>query len=214
MSGHIILPASFTADAEADPRSGLGTLSAWCPHCERLHHHGAAGRGAEPRVEKRGAHCDPTAGAPAAGRGYTLTVEGAVAAPDELMPSAPMARLGHSLHAILAANSRELRRVLLLAVIDSAGAASLPGERLMGATLGDAELLVMGEGAFWNLDQGVVSTEGRGLLRLLAQLFGITPGIAGRRVLETMAATSLPAEAALEIEALIDRWTPGREVPK
>ena len=214
MSGHINLPAFFTADAEADPRSGLGTLSAWCPHCERLHHHGAAGRGAEPRIEKRGSHCDPAAGAPAAGRGYSLTVEGAVAAPDELLPTAPMTQLGHRLHVILAANGRELRRALLLAVIDSAGAASLPGERLVGATLGDAELLVMDDGAFWSFDQGVASVEGRGLLRLLAKLFAITPGIAGRRLLETMAATSFPAEAAQEIEALIDRWTPFEEAPK
>ena len=110
--------AYFTPNGDAEPGSGLGTLTAWCPHCERLHHHGAAGRGAAARTERR----------------------------------------------------------------------------------------VLDLGLFWRLQDKDRDAQGRGLLDLAAALYGISPGIAARRIIETVAGVSIPPDTALEVEAAIDRW--------
>lgn len=200
----ITLPAVFTPNDDTEPGSGLGHLSAWCPHCERLHYHGAAGRGAEPRIETRGAHCDPVRGSPLAGRSYGLQVIGSIAVP--AVPDGPMPQLGHRLQVILRDRGMDLRRSLFHAVVCH-GAEAIhyaPGD-IAGFTIGKVELLTAEYGRTWQICEAGGVREGQGLFSLLAMLFSISPGIAARRIIEAMAGTQFLPDGALEIEALLDR---------
>lgn len=200
------LAASFTASADTPAKSGRGTLSAWCGHCERLHHHGAAGRGRARRREQRGSHCDPDS--PLAGSAYVLVIGGSQRpANGSGVPNAPMIGLSLRLRDLLDQHREDLSRSVFLATV-APGAPALHrvGEAGLTADVGPARLVMTGWGAIWQLDQETQTERGSGLLGLLSRLFAVSPGIAGRRILETVASCRFPPRAALEVEAVIDRW--------
>lgn len=206
------LAASFTASADAPSNSGCGTLSAWCGHCERLHHHGAAGRGRTRRREQRGSHCDPDS--PLAGSAYVLTIGGGPRSDAaSAIPNAPMVSLSLRLRDLLDQRREDLSRTVLLATVGpGAPALHRVGEAGLTAQIGPARLVMTGWGAIWQLEHGMQNERGSGLLGLLSRLFAISPGIAGRRILETVTSSRFPPRAALEVEAVIDRWADQIEV--
>lgn len=197
------LTARFLPSPDAEPGSGLGTLAAWCPHCERVHTHGAAGRGDEPRAERRGAHCDAALGSPRAGRGVALQIEGTIPALDEARPDAPMVRAGQQLHRRLGEAATAFRGLVLRTLT----ARRRVAVDVAAFNIGGHEVAVLDLGLFWTLDRPGGTTSGRGLLSLAAALYGVTPGIAGRRILEAAAGIRLSSDTALEIEASLDRWS-------
>lgn len=201
-----ILAARFTASADSPAKSGRGTLSAWCGHCERLHHHGAAGRGRTRRREQRGSHCDPDS--PLAGSAYVLTIGGGQRpATASAVPNAPMIGLSLRLRELLDQRREDLSRSVFLACVGpGAPALHRVSEAGLTADVGPARLVMTGWGAIWQLEQEMQVERGSGLLGLLGRLFAISPGIAGRRILETVTSCRFPPRAALEVEAVIDRW--------
>lgn len=203
-------PARFLPSPDAKPVSGLGTLATWCPHCERVHTHGAAGRGAQHRVEKRGAHCDAALGSPMAGRGVSLLVDGSIDAVDEVKPAAPMVRAGLQLHRQLADAAAALRGALLRTLT----ARRAVRQDMAAFRLEGHEVAVLDLGLFWTIGGRDSDASGRGLLSLAASLYGVTPGIAGRRILETTAGIRLPPDVAIEIEATLDRWSQSNEAAR
>lgn len=200
------LAASFTASADSPVKSGHGTLSAWCGHCERLHHHGAAGRGRARWREQRGSHCDPES--PLAGSAYVLIIGGGQrSSATSGIPSAPMVSLSLRLRDLLDQRREDLSRSVFLACVGpGAPALHRVGEAGLTADVGPARLVMTGWGAIWQLEQDMQVERGSGLLGLLGRLFAISPGVAGRRILETVTSCRFPARAALEVEAVIDRW--------
>lgn len=200
------LAASFTASADSPAKSGSGTLSAWCGHCERLHHHGAAGRGRARRREQRGSHCDPDS--PLAGSAYVLVIGGIQGADTASgIPNAPMIGLSLRLRDLLDQRREDLSRSVFLACVGpGAPALHRVGEAGLTAEIGPARLVMTGWGTIWQIEHGMQIERGSGLLGLLSRLFAVSPGIAGRRILETVTSCRFPRRAALEVEAVIDRW--------
>lgn len=203
-----------TAFVSSNPEgtTGFGSLVAWCPHCEALHYHGAAGRGAVPRIERRGAHCDLAISSPFAGRGYDLVVSGAIADPADVIPKAPMPRLRARLHERLSCNAETLRRQFLTAALGSWARGVGYSRASTVVRRGAYTLTLLEAGTHWQVEEEGRKHEGRGVLGLLSKLFGISPGIVARRILETINAVPFTPDAALEIEALIDRLTGTREL--
>lgn len=197
------LTAAFVSSTP-ESTTGLGSLVAWCPHCESIHYHGAAGRGAAPRIERRGS--------PLAGRGYALVVSGEVAAPGDVMPKAPMPWLRARFHERLRNKAEALRRQFLTAALGSRINDIGHSHASTIVRRGAYRLTLLEAGALWQIEEHGRSHEGRGLLGLLSQLFGISRGIVARRILESINAVPFSPDAALEIEALIDRLTGTQEL--
>jgi hypothetical protein len=174
-----------------------GTLDYWCPYCECVHAHGAAGAGAEPRIEHRGAHClhDES---PLASKGISLEV--APRGPKASVYPPALIDLEHRnptprLRTNLEAGGPGIRRAALRALlIDTepfrkAGKWRVwhaPDVRHFGIDGADLE----GRGA-WDLAD------------LASQIFGVPREIAARRMLEACLGRRLSADQALAVEAAL-----------
>lgn len=198
------MPAYFIADP-ADPTGRDGHIALWCPWCETVHFHGAGGKGSDPRIESRGAHCASMVASPLAGRGVELDVVGTVADGDTLMPAPCLAARGDPLHTRL-----RLRDILNCGGIARALIQAVFGNRPMAGfdakLVGGACHVFHGGGTWWVTDTaGRTTAQGHGLGRLLAELFGVSLGVVAVRVIESALEISMSSEHRLALVDLIDR---------
>ena len=201
-------PTHFIADpVSADNRHGA--LAYFCPWCETVHYHGAAGGGASPRAELRGAHC-LDGKSPLAGGSVDLDVVGTITTGDELLPAAPY---------LTARGDPQKTRLRLRDVLGSGALAAALGRAVFGrfrtsgfdVRLGGGRLHLFDAGAIWFIDdkRGDSVSEGHGLGRLLARLFGVPLGVVAVRVLEDALGEALPAAHRLAVAEIIDQAAAG-----
>lgn len=207
-SGERIAPAFFVADA---PGSQDGSLASWCAWCECVHIYGAAGRGARPRIERRGAHCENDSGSPFAGRGIDLMVIGAVPRAADAMPDAPMTI------AAKAESGRDAKRHRLGESIDRLAGfvrskllAAILGRRgidVRGATfvVGTSRVYLERSAARWRIETGGKATDGAGVVSLAATLYGVPEPVVARRMFEAATGMRLVGDDALAFEDCVAR---------
>jgi hypothetical protein len=193
------LPARFLPGSDVS-RPLDGALIAFDPWSEAVQHHGAAGRGDEPRMEMRAPHHIASAASPLSDTGYVLDVLGRASSARDVIPDAPMARLGWQLWRRLGASRARIAKLVRQAIVGTAAA----DWRIVA---GDAEILVWQDGERWELsrrDRPMV--EGDGLATLAAAAYGIPVGVAGVRIFEASVNVRFDAHTAQEMAALLDRW--------
>lgn len=197
-------------------RDGGVQAAAWCPWCETLHFHGAAGLKADdPVPDHRASHCD---GKVSPLNGYDLVVHGEVSDYAAALPRAPLVgrrRLSASLDAAAHAfRSLVLRHGL---GVDRAGA-------VVDQRIGRVRVWICN--ATWAVEpasevsgpaarvaglRGATRAEGSGLIGLLSELFGLPPGVAAVRLLAAVSLDKLDAQAQREIAAAVDAWVERRD---
>ncbi|WP_425277540.1 hypothetical protein [Methylobacterium nodulans] len=173
---------------------------AWCPYCEDVHHHGTGGG-------RRAAHCVREE-SPCRVTGYSLDVQGEAEAPHDVVPAALLAGR-HRLSDALDGVSAEIRAAILRGVL---------GKRRAGPAfelrVDRARVSVIGESWWIDLDAFPARPElrsapvppsrtlsGRGLINLLAVLYGIPRGDVVMRLLHAVAPGAFDASGWLEISA-------------
>lgn len=215
------LQALFLPNRPTDPGEMFGSIAVWCPWCEDVHFHGAAGQGDKPRIEARGAHCCPDSGSPFIETGYRLEVAGRA---DNAAASLPDCAYAGPTKEGKAENRS--RRRFRLALMESAPAltraivGAMTGRRGIDLKYDQVKLpgtlrLHLYSGAkAWAIHRheppeapcGTAAREGRGNAALAAALFGTPESIAAVRLLEAALNVRLDIEAVAEIEAAIDAW--------
>lgn len=171
-------------------------LVAWCPWCEELHWHGAAGGGGH-----RAPHCAGDWHSPLGGIGYDLDVVGEAASEKAALPGGVM--VGEQrLHRVIDQAAGVLRAGLLRYVL---GIKTVRGPVLQKRTPRGTVWIFGADG--WLIEpRGRKTIEGRGFVQLAAHLYGVPPGVAAVRFLEAVSFDRLDAEAALAVQSAIDAW--------
>lgn len=181
----------------------------WCPWCETTHAHGLAGETpaeARGKTTGRGAHCYGGY-SPLAGKGVELTIDRIVRSWEHLEPPGPYLALSNDplktrvrLRDVLS-NGR-LGLALLRQVFGKNRSASGFDARLV-----DGWAQVFAAGGRWAIQNHKREdlTEGRGVGRLLARLFGVPVGVVAVRTLEDALGLDLPSDYRLALAAMIDR---------
>lgn len=183
------MPAFVVDDVPGkDPVHVVG----WCPWCEDVHRHGAAGGGGS-----RSAHCHGSS-SPLMPSGYNLDVQGRILDESQVVPQ--RLRPGHRLHRVLFHASAPLRAVLLRYLLGTKRAGSSVERR----TASGRVMVLTAEA--WVADLGSRETEGRGFIAMAALLYGVSEGIAAVRLLEALSFDTLDEEAAFAVADAIDAW--------
>ncbi|MCJ2084331.1 hypothetical protein [Methylobacterium sp. J-090] len=186
------LPAFTVASEVGDPVH----VVTWCPWCEALHWHGAAGGGGH-----RAPHCADDQHSPLGHTGYDLDVIGGPASEEAAVPGGLL--VGEQrLFRVMDQAAGILRAGLLRYVL---GIKTVRGPVLQKRTpKGNA--WIFGAESWLIEPRGRKPIEGRGFLRLAAALYGVPPGVAAVRFLEALSFDRLDAQAAFELQAVIDAW--------
>jgi hypothetical protein len=196
------LEAKFLRErGSANGNPDAGSLAAWCPYCEGVHWHGAAGRGDAPRTENRAPHCSDGSGSLFAGIGYDLKVTGRVDDAAEIIPDAPGPQSGKRLWHRVNAQAGAIRRAMLKAIVPRSGWLKQAGAGWMVSTY------PAGPKPAWELigPSGSLK-EGRDMITLAAAVYGLPPGIAALRLIEAATAARFDRETAIELMAVLERW--------
>lgn len=201
----------------ASPRhssEGDGSIAAWCPFCETVHYHGAAGEGGTRRTEARGAHCASERLSPRRGESYELDVVGTVADGEDLAPKLYLAVKGDPLcsrvrlHQIFGGGA--MARAVIRAVFGNRRPPSGFDAKLVG---GGVHVFHDG-GAWWITDtKGETVAEGHDVGSLLASLFQVPLGIVALRIVEDAIGLTLSADYRLALVELIGRAQTGQPAP-
>lgn len=206
------VPAYFIPHGERHP-DREGSLAAWCPWCEAVHFHGAAGGGAARRIEGRGAHCASAKVSPLAGWGVELDVTGTVADGEDLAPKPYLAVRDDPLHSRVRLHHALRDGAVALALIRTMFG-KRPAAGFDARLHGGACHVFAGGSTWWITDEaGKTVGEGHGLGRLLARLFGVSLGIVALRILESALGVTLPSDYRLTLADLVDRAEAGRPAP-
>lgn len=191
-----------------------GAIVAWCPWCEAVHFYGAAGGGADRRVETRLSKCTEVSASPLVHQSVDLEVIGAVSCPAEIAP--------RGLYLAVEGDPRKTRDRLWhrleagrlgLALVRTIFGRRRPPHfdvRLVGGCLH-----VFGDEGRWFLDDdaGRSIAEGKGFGRMLAKLFGLSLGTVSLRTLEAALGFRMPDGHRLALVNLIDRAEAGLPAP-
>lgn len=71
--------------------------------------------------------------------------------------------------------------------------------------LGDAEIVVMGGGVSWRVEEGGHGrAEGTGAIGLIARVFDVSPGAAAQLIIEAVNGSRIPAEIGQAIRVAVD----------
>lgn len=190
-------PAIPTLSAvQVDDPSGSPRLAAWCPWCEALHYHGGS-------AGLRSAHCEKRTGSPLPGTGYRLDIVRSASRAGEAIPPGPLVGL-YTLRAALDVCKNRLQAALAAALIGAPRAAPVLSRRIPRRGV---HVTVFG--SRWALGSGKGaphSHEGRDLVSLAAEAFGVPHGVAAVRILEDVTGLQLDAKAALGVQAVIDDY--------
>ncbi len=196
------IPAIFVAqggNGDGSKDTKRGTLEYWCPYCECVHVHGAAGMGDEPRIEHRGAHCLHGV-SPHAGQGIALDVrpsaEGAQLYPPALIDLSHRSltpRLRTNLHA----HGPAIRLAFFKALLLDTGAQRRTGKWRVWH--GQGNMTAFGVEPK-NPEKRCMAYD---LADLAERIYGVPWEVAARRFLETAIGRALPAERALAVEAAL-----------
>lgn len=187
-----VLPAIKVTTEEGDAVQ----LVAWCPWCETMHWHGAAGG-----TGNRAPHCAEDRTSPLGRTGYDLEIVAEAYSEQAILPHGLMVGK-RRLHRVLDGAAEALRAVVLRAVLD---VKSVRGPVVQKRT---------DKGKTWlfGTDRWLIeprfrrSIEGNGLLRLTAALYGVSPGIFAVRILEAATGDRLDARAAFALQQLVEEW--------
>lgn len=208
------LPASFIPNNVGDPNERFGCVAAWCPWCEDIHFHGAAGEGGRPRTEERAAHCHEAGASPFIERGYALMVAGSTVDAATLLPVTPMSCLFREgkrddrnrarLHQVLGANLARVRGAMLSAVIGKARICP----RFDQVKLPDGgRLNLYSAGTGWDIRRDCKEVaKGDGLISLGAALYGLPPGVVAVRLFESAVGVILDLQAVDDLQDMVDGW--------
>lgn len=193
----------FQAIEVRGERATNSNLVVWCPWCETLHWHGAAGGGGN-----RAAHCADGPASPLRATGYDLDVVGRAVTSDAVLPANPMVKQDQ-LYATLEREAPSLRQAVLKKVLGLRSAS----RDVISRHLGNGWLWVFGLSRWRIKSPDGATQDGEGLLRLFSELYGVPPGVVAVRLLEAVSAERLDAEAALGVQRAVDDWA-SRGAPK
>lgn len=186
------LPALILMPDEGDPIH----IVVWCPWCEAVHRHGAAGG-----PGNRAPHCAQDRHSPLGTTGYNLDVVGDAVSEAAVIPGGLMVG-ERRLHQAIDQATGALRAVLLRFILDIK---ATRGPVLNKRTPNGKAWIYGAEN--WLIElRGRKPIEGQGFLRLAAALYGVPPGVAAVRFLEAVSCDRLDATAAFEIQGAIDAW--------
>lgn len=203
------LPAYFIGD-QNDQTGRHGSIAVWCPFCETVHYHGAAGGGADPRTEHRVSHCSS---GPSKGRSYSLDIVGTVGNGEELAPRPYLATRGDPLQSRLkfqhVLNTGAMARALIRTLFGNRPASGFDAKLAGGACH-----VVRDGGTWWITDaKGRTVAAGHGLGLMIAGLFKTSLGVVALRLIESILGFDMPDDHRLAIVSIIDRAGAGRPVP-
>lgn len=189
---------------EIQPRDGsAGWAVAWCPWHETLlrQHPGEPARA----VPSPGT-ADPASPVPA---GYRLTVTGSAPREHDAVPDGPLV-FQRRMRDALAAAAGGLQRHLLQALV---GRCQHHGG-VFSRAMRKGRLLVFALHRRWLITRPrKPDIEGHGgMLQLARDLYGVSAGVAGVRILEAATGEMFDAEAARSVQRVIDDWM-GRGAP-
>lgn len=191
-----------------------GSVAAWCPFCEVVHYHGAAGEGATRRTEARGSHCASERLSPWRGESYELDVIGTVADGEDLVPKPYLAVQGDPLRSRVRLHQIFGGGVMARAVIRAVFGNRRPPSGFDAKLVGGGVHVIHDGGAWWITDtNGKTVAEGHDAGNLLASLFQVPLGIVALRIVEDAIGLTLPADDRLALVELIDRARTGRPAP-
>jgi hypothetical protein len=213
MNTHKTLKAYFVRSKPADNKNGI--LAAWCPYGECVHTHGAAGKGAEPRLENRvcGEHCRHGAGCPLENKSYNLDVVGEVPNLDFIEPRFPMGLNGKrgspfvTLARLTSYNARPwldacawlvMRPKVRVKKYIRLGVPSNPPSK--------ANLWLEPDCGWAIEEKGQPTLKGTNTIALAAALYGVPVQVAGRRLLEAVTGHFFDPDTALALEAVLEDW--------
>jgi len=216
-----VLAAKFIPNNPRDLGEKFGSVAAWCPWCEDIHFHGAAGEGGTRRIEARGAHCHDTGASPFLEIDYELDVAGITADAATLLPITPIAspfregkredRQRPRLHRMLDANFARIRTAMLAAVTGKARIC-LRFDQVKLPDGGRLDLYSAGTG--WDIRRDCEEVaRGDGLISLGAALYGLPPGVVAVRLFEVATGVILDVHAENELQDAIEGWM-DRGAPK
>jgi hypothetical protein len=197
-------PALLTRRVEL--ADGHHRHEAWCPWCEKLHHHGEGAGGRAP-------HCaDYDGRSPLARTGYSLRVVQAIDACENWAPF-PTSRgyVGaRRFWRAIGLSASALRK----AVVESIFAKKMRGNaadfkiaRTTGTLDARASVGLCAGRLRWSIAYSDGETsEGSDLAALAGELFALPYGVAGVRIYEAATGAELDAEAALDMQAVLHAW--------
>lgn len=186
------LPALILMREEGDPVH----IIVWCPWCEAVHRHGAGGG-----PGNRASHCAQDHHSPLGATGYNLDVVGDAVSEGAVIPGGLMVG-ERRLHQVIDQAAGALRAVLLRFILDMK---AVSGPVLQKRTPKGNAWIFGAEN--WLIEpRGRKPIEGQGFLRMAAALYGVPPGVAAVRFLEALSFDRLDAQAAFELQAVIDAW--------
>ena len=171
-------------------------IAAWCPWCETVHWHGAAGGGGN-----RAPHCFEDRTSPFQQTGYSLDIVADSYSEEAIAPLGLMVGK-RRLHHVLDGVAEAIRALALRAVLDMKSVRS----PVIQKRNDHGKTWLFGSGRWLIEPRFRRPIEGSGLLRLAAALYGVSPGIVAVRLLETVSFERLDARAVFELQQIVERW--------
>lgn len=168
----------------------------WCPWCEAVHSHGAAGGDGG-----RAPHCGQDRHSPFLKTGYALDIVGEAYSENAIIPGGLMVGQ-RRLHQVLDQASLSLRAIALRFILNVKSARS----SVIQARNPNGKAWIFGTESWLIEVRGRKPVEGTGFLRLASTLYGVSPGIAAVRFLEAVTLDRLDAEAAFAVQRVVDEW--------